>query len=174
MVQSVSNKESLIVKPPPRTFTLEFLVGVFSLIGCAAAAYLAVGLGGLRLSSSDRYEIIAEFDNISGLQNGASVEIAGVPIGEVTNIYLKDSMARVILSINNSIRISDQDIAMIRTKGIIGDRYVKVSKGASSDQLIEPGQVMSQTESVVDIEDLIGKIIHSMTGEKESKEDEDN
>jgi phospholipid/cholesterol/gamma-HCH transport system substrate-binding protein len=151
---------------PKRSFSLEFFVGLFTAAGVAAAAYLAVGLADLELSSKDTYLIYAEFDNISGLKYGASVEIAGVPIGVVSDISLKDPDARVTLKLNRSIKLKDDDIASIRTKGIIGDRYVKISRGASTDYIPEGG-TMTETESVIDIEDVIGKVVHSLGGDKD-------
>jgi phospholipid/cholesterol/gamma-HCH transport system substrate-binding protein len=153
---------------PKRSFSLEFFVGLFTAAGVAAAAYLAVGLAGLELSSKDTYLVYAEFDNISGLKYGASVEIAGVPIGVVSDISLKDPVARVTLKLNRSIKLKDDDIASIRTKGIIGDRYVKVSRGASTDYIPEGG-TMTETESVIDIEDVIGKVVHSLGGDKDEE-----
>jgi phospholipid/cholesterol/gamma-HCH transport system substrate-binding protein len=147
---------------------LEFFVGLFTAAGVAAAAYLAVGLAGLELSSKDTYLVYAEFDNISGLKYGASVEIAGVPIGAVSDISLKDPVARVTLKLNRSIKLKDDDIASIRTKGIIGDRYVKISRGASTDYIPEGG-TMTETESVIDIEDVIGKVVHSLGGDKDEE-----
>lgn len=154
---------------PRRSFSIEFVVGIFTMVGVAAAGYLAVGLGDLRIFGSNRYKIFAEFDNVSGLETGASVEIAGVPVGEVTNIQLKDPMAIVTLSLDNGVKIKDDDIAAIRTKGIIGDRYVKVSRGAS-DVFIKEAGIITETESVVDIEDIIGKIVHSISGEKDDED----
>ena len=83
MDQSKSNdvKDSVKLTAPKRSFSVEFIVGLFSLAGVAAASYLAVGLGGLEVGPSNKYDVFAEFDNISGLKYGASVEIAGVPIG---------------------------------------------------------------------------------------------
>jgi phospholipid/cholesterol/gamma-HCH transport system substrate-binding protein len=153
---------------PKRSFSIEFFVGAFTLFAVGAAGYLAVGLGELRLFDSGRYTIYAEFDNISGLQHGASVEIAGVPIGSVTKIDLKDPAALVTLEVINSVQIRDDDIASIRTKGIIGDRYVKISRGAS-DVFIPVGGTMTETESVVDIEDVIGKFVHSLGGDKDEE-----
>jgi phospholipid/cholesterol/gamma-HCH transport system substrate-binding protein len=170
MDQSKSNNT-----PPPqlavpkRSFSLEFFVGLFAIAGVGAAGYLAVGLGGLEVGPSNSYFIKAKFDNISGLKYGASVEIAGVPIGEVTAINLEDPTAIITLKLTNSIQIRDDDIASIRTKGIIGDRYVKISRGSSS-KTIEPGGMMVETESVVDLEDVIGKVIHSLSGDKEETE----
>ena len=172
MDQSESNKKKegsgTQVKLPRRSFSIEFMVGLFTLASVAAAGYLAVGLGELELGGADKYEIVAEFDNISGLKNGASVEIAGVQIGDVTAINLKDPMALVTLRIDKAVKIKDDDIASIRTKGIIGDRYVKISRGGS-DTYIAPGGTMVQTESVVDIEDVIGKVVHSLTGDKDEE-----
>jgi phospholipid/cholesterol/gamma-HCH transport system substrate-binding protein len=168
MDQSKFNKpeQSTQLAVPRRTFSLELFVGLFAAAGVAAAAYLAVGLAGLEIGEGNNYTIYAEFDNISGLKYGASVEIAGVPIGVVSDITLKDPAARVALKLTRAVKIKDDDIASIRTKGIIGDRYVKISRGAS-DSFIEAGQTMPETESVVDLEDVIGKVVHSLTGEKD-------
>ena len=171
MDQSKFNNQpgSAALAVPKRSFSLEFFVGLFAMAGVGAAAYLAVGLAGLELSSKDTYLIYAEFDNISGLKYGASVEIAGVPIGEVSDIVLKDPVAKVTLKLTRSVKLKDDDIASIRTKGIIGDRYVKISRGGS-DKYIEEGGTMVETESVIHIEDVIGKVVHSLTGDKEDDE----
>lgn len=151
---------------PKRGLSLEFLVGLFTIAGVAAAAYLAVGLGGLEMNAGGKYVVYAEFDNISGLKYGASVEIAGVPIGEVSEIVLNDSVARVSMKIERSVKLHDDDIISIRTKGIIGDRYVKISRG-SSDKFIDEGAVIKDnTESIVDFEDVIGKIVHRISGDE--------
>ena len=153
---------------PPRSFSAEFLVGIFAIIGVAAGGWLAVGLGGVAFFEGDQYSLKAEFDNVSGLKRGASVEIAGVPVGQVAEIQLNDPGAVVSMRINNSVRIKEDDIFSIRTKGIIGDRFVKISRGGS-DVTLDEGSTVTETESVVDLEDIIGKIVHSMT-----KGDEDN
>ncbi len=179
MDQSQSNKTAAAVASkgngatlpmPTRTFTVEFWVGVFAIVGVIAAGYLSVGLAGLKIGPQDTYEIAAEFDNISGLEIGASVEIAGVPVGEVKRIELKDPAALVIMEVKNDVKIKDDDIVSIRTKGIIGDRFVKISRGAS-DLTIPPGGTVTETESVVDIEDLIGKFVHQF-GSKDEEEKE--
>ena len=169
MDQSKSSEHKEVkVALPRRSLSTEFFVGVFTMIGVACIGYLAIGLGGLELSDASKYEIKAEFDNISGLKYGASVEVAGVPVGEVARIDLKDPAAIVTLKLDRSFQVRDDDVASIRTKGIIGDRYVKISRG-SSNKFIEPGGKMTETESVVDIEDIIGKIVHSIGGDKKDE-----
>lgn len=167
MGQSESSNPSATIAVPRRSFSVEFFVGVFAIVGVWAAAYLSVGLGGLELTSSNEYHIDAEFDNISGLQLGATVEIGGVPVGEVLEIKLSDPQALVTMKINKDVLIKDDDVFSIRTKGIIGDRYVKISRGGSDKTLPTTGGKVTETESVVDIEDVIGKIVHSMTKDEE-------
>jgi phospholipid/cholesterol/gamma-HCH transport system substrate-binding protein len=158
---------------PKRTFTTEFFVGIFSIVTLGCAGWLAVGLGDINILPSDTYLLDAEFENVSGLKEGASVEIAGVPVGKVVAITLKDPEAVVRLELKKAVKIQDDDIAAIRTKGIIGDRYVKISRG-SSEVYLNSGESILETESVVDIEDIIGKLIHSISGpsDKDSEDDE--
>lgn len=157
---------------PKRSFSLEFFVGLFAMAGVGAAAYLAVGLAGLELNSSNNYVVYAEFDNISGLKYGASVELAGVPVGVVSDIVLKSTKAKVSLKLARPFTLKDDDVLSIRTKGIIGDRYVKISPGAS-DKEIKEGETTTETESVIDIEDVIGKVVHSLSGDKDEDTDTD-
>ena len=67
----------------------EFVVGLFMLTGFLAFAYLSVQMGEFSIFSLEKnYQIEAEFDNVSGLKVGATVEIAGVTIGKVSGISL--------------------------------------------------------------------------------------
>lgn len=169
---STTHTTTHTVALPRRTLSTEFFVGLFAIIGLLALGYQAVGLGGMRFGNANRYEILAEFDNIAGLKRGAAVEIAGVGIGEVSDIRLKDPMALITLAIEKSVQIQDDDILSVRTKGIIGDRYIKVSRGGSQE-FLKPGQTVTETESAVDIEDIIGKIVHSLGGDDDEKDKEE-
>ncbi len=134
---------------------LEFSVGVFILVGLACLTYLSVSLGHLRLGHST-YEIKAVFSTVSGLKAKAPVAMAGVTIGEVQDIKLRDGQAQVILSIGNDIKLEDDSVASIRTSGIIGDKYISISPGAS-DNYITPGGTIRETRPPLDIEALISK-----------------
>ena len=65
---------------------LELVVGIFMLIGIICLGYLSVKLGKMELLGGDTYPVYAEFDSVSGLKQGASVEIAGVEVGRVDSI----------------------------------------------------------------------------------------
>ncbi|MBP9837177.1 MAG: outer membrane lipid asymmetry maintenance protein MlaD [Proteobacteria bacterium] len=146
-------------KVPKKSLTIEFWVGIFAVLGLATSAYLSLNIASIKISNSGYYDITAEFSSVSGLKLGAPVEIAGVEVGEVSSIVLKDTSALIGLRIKNDIKLRDDDIAAIRTKGIIGDRYVKVIPGGS-DKMIDSGGRLSDTESAMEFEDVIGKFIH--------------
>ncbi len=137
---------------------LELVVGIFVLAGLACLAYLAVHLGKMEFFGHG-YQVYANFDNISGLKDGASVEIAGVDVGRVESIKLTpEDQAKLVLRLQPGLKLYDDAIASIRTKGIIGDKFVKLSPG-SSGKVIPNGGRIRDTESAVEWEDLIAKYI---------------
>ena len=138
---------------------IETAVGLFVLLGIACLAWLSIKLGKLEIVGGDYVPVHAEFASVSGLKPGVSVEIAGVDVGKVESITLHDYSADVLMKIRTGIRLQEDTIASIRTRGLIGDKYVNLSPGAS-DRLISPGGKIRETESAVDIEELIGKFIH--------------
>ncbi|MEM9101252.1 MAG: outer membrane lipid asymmetry maintenance protein MlaD [Pseudomonadota bacterium] len=137
---------------------LEFVVGVFVILGFLAFSYMAINMGGVKFLGSDSYSVYARFGSISGLKPGAFVEIAGVKVGKVTDIELDTANfdAKVVMDINKDIVLQIDTIASIRTAGIIGDKFVEISPGAD-DMTIEAGGEIIETESAVSIEKLISK-----------------
>ena len=138
----------------------EMLVGIFLLIGIIAITFLALRIGDFQLLNNQQYIIKAEFTSASGLKKGAHVEIAGVSVGKVTNIIFNPEtyLAEVHIAIENSIQIPDDSIASIRTSGIIGDKFLKISPGGS-DNIIEPNMIILETEPSFNLEELISKYI---------------
>jgi phospholipid/cholesterol/gamma-HCH transport system substrate-binding protein len=138
---------------------LELVVGIFVLVGLGCLAYLAIHLGKMEVWGGG-YQVTATFDNISGLKMGASVEVAGVDVGRVESIKLTPGdRAKVILRLEPGLKLRDDAIASIRTKGIIGDKFVKLSPG-NGEKVIRPGGKIHDTESAVEWEELISKYIH--------------
>lgn len=137
----------------------EFTVGVFMIFGIAALIYLSVSLGNVEIFSGSKfYTATALFDSVAGLKNGASIEIAGVQVGKVKNISLSDEMALVEMSIYKEIKVSDDTIASIRTNGVIGEKFIKLTPGGS-DEFLENNGTIIDTESAISLEELISKYI---------------
>jgi phospholipid/cholesterol/gamma-HCH transport system substrate-binding protein len=138
---------------------LELGVGIFVLAGLAGLAYLAVHLGKMEVWGTG-YQVSAKFDNVSGLKVGAAVEVAGVEVGRVDSIRVTPGdQAEVVMQLNPKIQLREDAIASIRTKGIIGDKFVKISPGSSEKFVPNRGKVRD-TESAVEWEELISKYIH--------------
>ena len=132
----------------------EVVVGFFLLLGLLALGYLAVKLGKMEVVGASGYTVQATFSNVAGLRVGTSVEIAGVDIGWVEGIHLKNYQAVVAFRIKDGVQLPEDSIASIRTKGLIGEQFVRISPGGAERNLL-PGDEIKETEPPVDIMELI-------------------
>jgi phospholipid/cholesterol/gamma-HCH transport system substrate-binding protein len=135
---------------------LELAVGTFMVIGVLCLAYLSIKMGKIEVWGKPGYEVFAVFSDTGGLRNGSAVVVAGVDVGLVKSIRLVDDEARVILQINPGLTIHDDAVVSVKTRGLIGEKFMLISPGAA-DGIIKPGGRIRQTESAVDIEALISK-----------------
>jgi phospholipid/cholesterol/gamma-HCH transport system substrate-binding protein len=149
----------------------EIIVGLFVLIGIACLGYLAIKLGKLELLGNSGYPVYADFSSVAGLKIGDSVEIAGVKIGRVEAMGLADDRARLQLRVQDDVKLQEDAIASVRARGLIGDKFVLITPGAS-DKLIPPGGKIRETDSPPDLPDLIGKIVGGDLTSKSEKKDE--
>ena len=138
---------------------LEFIVGVFVLVGIVCLGYLSIKLGKLELIGGNVYEVIAQFNTASGLKAGSSVEIGGVEVGRVRAITLNEDRAAVILAVDNKVKLYTDTIASIKTRGIIGEKFLALSPGGGGDPL-KPGDTIRDTESGLDLEELVSQYVH--------------
>ena len=141
-----------------RKFDLELAVGLFVLAGILCLGYLSVKLARMEVLGGDGYEIYAIFSNTGGLKEGASVVIAGVEVGRVKAITIEDYEAKVALTLREGLQIQEDAIASVKTRGLIGEKYIQISPGGS-DEIIPPGGMIQETEPAVDIEQLISNYV---------------
>jgi phospholipid/cholesterol/gamma-HCH transport system substrate-binding protein len=143
-----------------KKWSVEVAVGLFVLIGIACVGYLTIRLGKMEIIGDNYYTVSARFQSIAGLKAGSEVELAGVPIGQVERFSLDQErwMAVVQMKIMKSIVLTEDVIASIKTAGLIGDKYIKLSPGVS-DVPLKPGGMIIETESALDIEELISKFV---------------
>ena len=143
-----------------KKYSQETTVGIFVFLGLLCVAYLTVKLGKMELVGSDAYRLRASFTSVSGLRSGSAVEMAGVQVGKVVSVSFNQEIMRaeVILQIDNGIKVDDESIASVKTSGLIGDKYIKISRGGS-DILLGPGETILDTEGAIDLEELISKYI---------------
>jgi len=141
--------------------SIEVLVGVFVLLGMAGLVFLALKAANLgSFNSSDTYALSAKFDNIGGLKVRAPVRSAGVTVGRVTGIRLDKTTYQgvVTLELDRSVQFPKDSSARILTSGLLGDQYVGLEPGADEKNL-QAGDVISQTQSAMVLESLIGRFL---------------
>ncbi|MBN2106002.1 MAG: outer membrane lipid asymmetry maintenance protein MlaD [Deltaproteobacteria bacterium] len=141
-----------------RRGTLELVVGLFILAGICCLGYMSIRYAKMEVMGNDGYQVTAVFPSIAGLKNGALVEIAGVEIGRVRQITLDNYKARVQLSIKGAVELQDDAIARIKTKGLLGEKYIDIVPGGS-DVILKTGDKIRETQPPVDIEELISKFV---------------
>jgi phospholipid/cholesterol/gamma-HCH transport system substrate-binding protein len=138
---------------------MELVVGAFVLVGIVCLGYLSIKLGKLEVIGGDLYEVEAQFTSASGLKPGSTVEIAGVEVGRVKAIVLKEDRAMVKLGIDKDTKLYTDTIASIKTRGIIGEKFLALSPGGGGDPL-KAGDMIRDTESGLDLEELVSQYVH--------------
>ena len=133
-------------------------VGVFVILGIVALGYLSIQLGQVSFLRGRGYAVTVDFPSVGGLKAGSAVEIAGVEIGRVESIGLADYQARVTLRVHSGIKLQEDVIASIKTKGLIGEKYIRISPGGS-EKIIQPNGRIREVEAPVDFEELLSKYI---------------
>ena len=139
---------------------IEIVVGIFIVIGLLCLAYISIKLGKVNLLGSKYYSVKAVFSSVKGLKKYTAVEIAGVEVGKVDDIELdtENYEAVITLLIRDDVELQEDAIASIRTKGLLGEKYVEITPGGS-DELVPPGGTIIETEPPIDLEKLIGSFV---------------
>lgn len=142
-----------------KKYAMETMVGIFVVIGLLCVGYMTVKLGNVGLIGDSSYPLLARFSSVNGLRDGSAVLMLGLEIGRVERLTMdqEEQVAVVEFRIKKGINIYDDAIASIKTEGLIGDRYVSIDPGGGSDELLEPGGIITETESPTDIQELISK-----------------
>jgi len=140
--------------------SLEMSVGIFVVIGLICVSWLTIKLGKAEVLGDNHYTVSAKFQSVSGLRTGAVVEMAGVQVGKVDAVSLDQErmVAVVTMKIRKDVNLSDDSMAAVKTSGLIGDKYIKISPGGS-EEFLKSGDVITETESAIDLEDMIKKYV---------------
>jgi len=141
-----------------KRFDLELAVGFFILAGIICLGYLSVKLGKLEVLGSRGYNVTAVFSNTGGMKTGSEVVIAGVEVGRVKSVSLENYQAQVVLNFPWDVKIQEDAIASIKTKGLIGEKYIEITPGGSGN-IIPAGGKIRETEPAVDLEKLISNYV---------------
>ena len=149
-------------------YSKETVVGIFVVIGLICIAYMAVNLGNVGFIGENSYSLIGKFNTVTGLREGNPVNMLGLEVGRVQKFTMDQENQQVVVEfkINKGIEIYDDAIASIKTEGLIGDKYVAIDPGGGGD-LLENGDIITDTNSPTDIMDLVSKYAFGDVGGEE-------
>ena len=145
-----------------RGIGMEVKVGVFVLIGLVVLGYMTLKVERRSLKTVEGYEIAAVFDSVSGLVKNSEIQIAGIEVGRVKDIRLEGSQAKVILTLKKGIQIYSDARAVLRTQGVLGDKYVEIMPGTDKAPKLVAGGVINNTRSTIELDHLLAKAIPAM------------
>ncbi|MGH8968833.1 MAG: MCE family protein [Actinomycetes bacterium] len=125
---------------------------VFIVVTVLATGLLATTIGNFRFGGTTSYRAL--LTDVTGLQTGDDVRIAGVRVGEVEGIEVKDRrLAQVSFTVDDNRPVATSTRLMVRYRNLVGQRYVALSEGPGSDRALPEGGIipLDQTTPALDL-----------------------
>ncbi|OGP72783.1 MAG: outer membrane lipid asymmetry maintenance protein MlaD [Deltaproteobacteria bacterium RBG_16_49_23] len=141
-----------------KKFNIELAVGLFVLAGILCLGYLSIKLGKMEIIGGKGYEVYAVFSNSGGIKTGSAIVLAGVEVGRVKSIILENYQARIAFILNPDVKIQEDAIASVKTRGLVGEKFIEITPGGS-EKFIPQGGKIRETQPSVDLEELISKLV---------------
>jgi phospholipid/cholesterol/gamma-HCH transport system substrate-binding protein len=141
---------------------LEIKVGIFVFIGLVILGYMTLRVNKGKLQMTDGYELTVFFDSVSGLVKNSPVQIAGIEVGRVKSIQLKEGRAQVMLTIKKGVPVYEDAQAVIKSQGVLGDKYIEISSGNTSAKILKERGLIGGSRSTVGLDDLLAKATPAM------------
>jgi phospholipid/cholesterol/gamma-HCH transport system substrate-binding protein len=148
-------------------------VGIFGTLCLVILAVLIWKIEDINPFHQKGERIDAIFATVAGLDDKASVRVAGVKIGKVDGIGLAGEKARVSMLLERPIRLTVGTRARISNMGLLGDKYVELVPGPPGAPPLPPGTILAG-EAPVSFDQAIAKIdkigdsIQGITGQLNS------
>ncbi len=143
-----------------KRLNVELTVGAFVLAALVLFGYFSIKVGAADSVGSGGYNITAQFSDVGNLKEGSAVVIAGVPIGRVRDIALRDYKAEVRMAIAPGVKLQDDAIATVKSRGLLGESLIEITPGGS-EVILTDGQRIRDTQPAIDLYGLVAKYIFS-------------
>ena len=139
---------------------LETVMGAIVLV--TAVAFVSLAYEAANIRGTDGYELEAEFGATGGLSVGDDVRISGIKVGRISRQELDPVTyaARIVMSLDERIRIPADSSARITAASLLGGNYLELIPGADED-MMQPGEVIYDTRDPISLTDLLGKAVFS-------------
>lgn len=145
----------------------EIMVGLFVLAALSVLGILSLRLGSETLAPQKGYELDLLVDTASGLAPNSRVEMAGIEIGRIKEVSIEGDRARVLLNIYPEYQVALDSTAWIRTKGLLGDKFIEVRQGHPDQGTFQPRGRIGKVVRPVDLDELfvdMGPVMEDLKG----------
>ena len=137
--------------PDRRAYALQLRIGAFILVALGVFLAIVYLLGARARYFESKYDLVAEFTEVGGLIEGATVRLAGVQIGRVTSVILPPQpggKVRVTMTVARRFqdRIRRNFEARLSTQGLLGDKIVEITIGSPGAPPLGPGEVLASED----------------------------
>lgn len=136
----------------------EAKVGIFVVVAIALLGYMTLRLGKFQIGEPAGYTVWAVFDSASGLKSDAPVEMAGIPIGKVSGVGLYEGKARISMRIHEDVPLASNVTALVRTRGVLGDKYISIEGGSPGAPPLKDGQRLVRATVPTDLDQVMSRI----------------
>jgi phospholipid/cholesterol/gamma-HCH transport system substrate-binding protein len=142
-----------------RGWGTEAKVGIFVLAALLLLGYMSLRVGKFTfLASENTFPVKAKFTSVSGLAENGRVEIAGVEVGRIIAIHLVNGQAMLDLMLRPGLNLRQDAEARVRTKGMLGEKYIELDLGNLAAAPLPPGGTITNTHSAVEFDEVLSKV----------------
>ncbi|MGH3470844.1 MAG: MCE family protein [Nocardioidaceae bacterium] len=125
---------------------------IFMVVTTLATGVLVVTIGNITFGKTQQYKAI--FTDVTGLENGDDIRIAGVRVGSVSDIQIyQRHLAQVTFSVDADTPLNRGTNATVRYRNLVGERYIALTQGSGSAGRLAPGSTIprSRTHPALDL-----------------------
>lgn len=144
---------------------IETIMGAVVLL--VAGSFLYFAYNNSNIKTIDGYNIVAGFNNLTGIDVGSDVRVGGIKVGVVERLALdeKTYQAQAVLRVRDNVKLPKDTLAAIRSSGLLGEKFIALDIG-SEDAMLAQNDVIHHTESAISLEEMLGKFIFSAVDSK--------
>lgn len=143
-------------------------VGIFMFVILVLVGVFIIKIEEIPVRAKGVKVIQVQFPNVAGLDEKAAVRIAGVRVGKVRSIRLKDQGAEVMLEVSGDIILGKGARAAVRNMGLLGDKYVELIPGDPTQGILEKNTILKGSypvsyDEILKLVEAIGKDVKALT-----------
>ncbi|MBI5373903.1 MAG: MCE family protein [Candidatus Schekmanbacteria bacterium] len=147
-----------------RGFKVETKVGLFTIGALVILVWLSMQFGEISWLKPHGYMLTADLDSVAGLEKESPVKLAGVRVGRVEDLTIKDGKAAVAMRIDDGVQIHKGSKVAVRSDSLLGQKYLELSYGDPSQAMVSDGESLGHGTSPADIDALVDQLTNVAKG----------